>query len=335
MQLYQSVISQMAESHILLVDDEPMILSSLSRLLEDDYVVHTAGGGAQALEIVRREAIKVVISDQRMPGMLGHEVLRQVKTLSPNTIRMLLTGYSDLDAIISSVNAGEIFRYINKPWKADNLINLVKLAIQIYDRITMLQAKENTAVPKTQPVTAPKPLATNEKIGSVLFVDSSSSEVIAFAEKFGKRFEIGAATTVDEAFRELAKKPYNVVVSNVTFSDVDGISFLTTIRQEYPNIVSVILTEVKDAMLAVRAINELNVFKYLVKPMPEEQVMKVLEDAAEKNKLYTQSTHHNVRLTAETIAPEAVSPKIEESALRLRLRAAQALLSKTNLRNES
>ncbi|MGQ9805685.1 MAG: response regulator [Chlorobiales bacterium] len=122
--------------------DEPMVLSSLSRLLEDDYIVHTASGGAQAMEIVKREPIKVVISDQRMPGMLGHEVLRQIKLISPNTIRMLLTGYSDLDAIISSVNAGEIFRYINKPWKADNLCNLVKLGIQIYDRITHLQAKE-------------------------------------------------------------------------------------------------------------------------------------------------------------------------------------------------
>jgi DNA-binding NtrC family response regulator len=322
----------MTESHILLVDDEPMILSSLSRLLEDDYVVHTASSGMQALDLIRLEAIKVVISDQRMPGMLGHEVLRQIKVLSPNTIRMLLTGYSDLDAIISSVNAGEIFRYINKPWKADNLVNLVKLGIQIYDRITTLQAKETVKSP-VQP--AAKPLAANEKLGKVLYVESNVNEVAAFLQKFGTRFEVSGAHTIDEAFQALAKQQVSVVISNVTFSDVDGVSFLNTIRQEYPHIVSVILTEIKDAMLAVRAINELNVFKYLVKPMPDEQIQKILEEAVEKNNLYTQAPSQNTRYTAESIAPEAVSPKIEESALRLRLRAAQALLSKTNLRNES
>lgn len=72
-----------SESHILLVDDEPMVLSSLSRLLEDDYVVHTANGGLQALEVVKREPIKVVISDQRMPGMLGMKCCDTLSTSAP------------------------------------------------------------------------------------------------------------------------------------------------------------------------------------------------------------------------------------------------------------
>ncbi|MFQ3598514.1 MAG: response regulator [Chloroherpetonaceae bacterium] len=323
-----------SESHILLVDDEPMVLSSLSRLLEDDYTVHTANGGTQALEIVKREPIKVVISDQRMPGMLGHEVLRQVKLISPNTIRMLLTGYSDLDAIISSVNAGEIFRYINKPWKADNLCNLVKLGIQIYDRITHLQAKEQ-AKAESQKIPARVHIEVEEKHGGVLFVDYNEGEVKMLVDKFSKGFDVSGVSSIDEAFKELAKRPVSVVVSNVNFGDVDGISFLNTIRQEYPHVVTVILTEVKDATLAVRSINELSVFKYLVKPASDDVIGKTISEAVEKNKLYTKAPNANIRQTAETIAPEMVSPKIEESALRLRLRAAQALLSKTNLRNES
>jgi DNA-binding NtrC family response regulator len=323
-----------SESHILLVDDEPMVLSSLSRLLEDDYMVHTANGGVQALEIVKREPIKVVISDQRMPGMLGHEVLRQVKIISPNTIRMLLTGYSDLDAIISSVNAGEIFRYINKPWKADNLCNLVKLGIQIYDRITHLQAKEQ-AKAESQKIPARVHIEVEEKHGGVLFVDYNESEVKTLVDKFSKGFDVSGVSSVDEAFKELAKRPVSVVVSNVNFGDVDGISFLNTIRQEYPHVVTVILTEVKDATLAVRSINELSVFKYLVKPASDDIIGKTISEAVEKNKLYSKVPNANIRQTAEAIAPEMVSPKIEESTLRLRLRAAQALLSKTNLRNES
>ncbi len=323
-----------SESHILLVDDEPMVLSSLSRLLEDDYTVHTANGGIQALEIVKREPIKVVISDQRMPGMLGHEVLRQIKSISPNTVRMLLTGYSDLDAIISSVNAGEIFRYINKPWKADNLCNLVKLGIQIYDRISQLQAREQ-AKAESQKIPSRVHIEVEEKHGSVLFVDYNENEVKTLVDKFSKGFDVSGVSSVDEAFKELAKRPVSVVVSNVNFGDVDGISFLNTIRQEYPHIVTVILTEVKDATLAVRSINELSVFKYLVKPTSDDIIGKTISEAVEKNKLYTKAPNANIRQTAEAIAPEIVSPKIEESALRLRLRAAQALLSKTNLRNES
>ena len=323
-----------SESHILLVDDEPMVLSSLSRLLEDDYVVHTANGGLQALEVVKREPIKVVISDQRMPGMLGHEVLRHIKHISPNTIRMLLTGYSDLDAIISSVNAGEIFRYINKPWKADNICNLVKLGIQIYDRITQLQAKGH-AKAESQKIPTRVHIEVEEKHGSVLFVDYDESEVKMLVEKFSKGFDVSGVSSIDEAFKELAKRPVSVIVSNINFGDVDGISFLNTIRQEYPQVVTVILTEVKDATLAVRSINELNVFKYLVKPTSDDIIEKTLSEAIEKNKLYTKAPDTNIRQTAETIAPEMMTKKIEESTLRLRLRAAQALLSKTNLRNES
>ncbi|MDX2130029.1 MAG: response regulator [Chloroherpetonaceae bacterium] len=326
----------MPESHILLVDDEPMVLSSLSRLLEDDYTVHTADGGAKAIELAKKYPIKVVISDQRMPGMLGHEVLRQIKAISPNTIRMLLTGYSDLDAIISSVNAGEIFRYINKPWKADNLCNLVKLGIQIYDKITLLQNQETQKPSSGVPLGVQRSvhIEVEEKSGSVLFVDYGPNEAKNLADKFSKGFDVTSATSVDEAFKELAKRPISVVVSNVNFGDIDGISFLNTIRQEYPNVITVILTEVKDATLAVRSINELGVFKYLVKPTADNVIEQTIKDAAQRSKSYQSTPTQNVRQAAETIAPDLVTPKIEESALRLRLRAAQALLSKTNLRSE-
>ena len=76
----------------------------------------TAENGALALEFVKRFGIHVVVSDQRMPSMTGVELLRQVKELSPNSVRMLLTGYSDLAAIVGSINEGEVFRFVKKPW---------------------------------------------------------------------------------------------------------------------------------------------------------------------------------------------------------------------------
>lgn len=333
----------MSLSDILLVDDEPMVLSSLTRLLEDDYNVHSAENGMKAIELARHHPIKVVISDQRMPGMLGHEVLREIKLLSPNTIRMLLTGYSDLDAVISSVNSGEIFRYINKPWRADNLMSLVKLGVQIYDQINRLQSQQmskpvsatgaatlNTgATASAATVKHSVHIEVDEKHGNVLFVDYSADEVKKLTDKFGRTFDVTGATSIDEAFKELARKPVSVVVSNVNFGDVDGIAFLNTIKEEYPHIVTVILTEIKDATLAVRSINELNVFKYLIKPAGDEVIEKTITDAVDKNKRYAAAPLQNTRYAAAVIAPEAKpAPKPDESELRLRLRAAQALLAK-------
>jgi response regulator RpfG family c-di-GMP phosphodiesterase len=101
---------------ILLVDDEERILRSLSMLLRTQYQIFATSDGHEALKILRQENIHVVISDQRMPVMSGTELLRQARDIAPDTIRILLTGYSDADAALDALNDGEIFRYINKPW---------------------------------------------------------------------------------------------------------------------------------------------------------------------------------------------------------------------------
>jgi DNA-binding NarL/FixJ family response regulator len=119
-------------------------------------------------------------------------------------------------------------------------------------------------------------------------------------------FNAVAVNSIDAAFQEMAKKPVSVIVSNINFGDVDGVSFLDTVRREYPNTVSVILTEVKDAQLAIRSINELNVFRYLVKPMPEDQISHTLEKAIERSKAFRATPHKNVLKMAEEIAPERI-----------------------------
>ncbi len=320
------------KSNILFVDDEPMILSSLNMLFKSKYKVYLAENGFDALEIIKSVPIKVCVSDQRMPGMLGHELLRQVKEISPNTVRMLLTGYSDLDAIIGSVNAGEVFRFINKPWQGEFMLYMVKLGVEIYDKVSLIQEEEMQKVDETvtdeHPATGHRVhIEVEEESPTVLFVDYSEDETKNLVDKYGSAYNAVAVNSIDDAFQEMAKKPVSVIVSNINFGDVDGVSFLDTVRREYPNTVSVILTEVKDAQLAIRSINELNVFRYLVKPMPEDQIAHTLEKAIERSKAYKATPHKNVLKMAEEIAPEKFQ-KNEESTLRLRLRAAQALLNK-------
>ncbi|MBS1158866.1 MAG: diguanylate cyclase protein [Proteobacteria bacterium] len=110
------------ERTILLVDDEESILSSLKRLFRrDGYRILTAAGGELGLAALAQNAVDVVISDQRMPNMTGVEFLRQVKGLYPDTVRIVLSGYTELNSITEAINEGAIFKFLTKPWDDDQL----------------------------------------------------------------------------------------------------------------------------------------------------------------------------------------------------------------------
>jgi response regulator RpfG family c-di-GMP phosphodiesterase len=121
----------MATYRILCIDDEPNILASLVRVCRPHgYVVTTATSGDDALAMLEREPVDIVISDMRMPGMDGTAVLEQVRARWPDTVRLLLTGHSDIDATIGAINRGEIHRYIGKPWNEAELLLIVRQALE-------------------------------------------------------------------------------------------------------------------------------------------------------------------------------------------------------------
>ena len=116
---------------LLCVDDEPNILSSLKRLFHHQhYTVLTADSGAAGLEILQQRHVDLVISDMRMPQMNGAEFLEKVRSTWPETIRLLLTGYADVGAIIDAINRGEIYRYITKPWDDNDIVLIVRHALE-------------------------------------------------------------------------------------------------------------------------------------------------------------------------------------------------------------
>ena len=121
------------EIKILCVDDEPNVLNSVRRLfLDEEYEVFTAPTAQAGLEILDQEHIHIVISDYRMPNMNGVEFLREVRTRWPDTVRIVLSGYADMAAIVSAINEGEIYRFIPKPWNDDDLKVTVANAIERY-----------------------------------------------------------------------------------------------------------------------------------------------------------------------------------------------------------
>ena len=118
---------------LLIVDDEKPIVDSLNGLFRRDYQVFTGTSAAEGLEVLAREKIDVVLSDQRMSPVDGTEFLVQVKEKSPETVRILVTGYADIQSVIRAVNYGQIYGYVTKPWKPDELETLVKQAVQHLD----------------------------------------------------------------------------------------------------------------------------------------------------------------------------------------------------------
>jgi putative nucleotidyltransferase with HDIG domain len=116
---------------VLCVDDEPNILSALRRAFRGTgYRVLVADGGAQALQVLASETVHLVISDMRMPGMDGAQLLEQVRRQWPEISRMLLTGHADVGSTIAAINRGEIFRYIAKPWNQDDLLLAAREALE-------------------------------------------------------------------------------------------------------------------------------------------------------------------------------------------------------------
>jgi putative two-component system response regulator len=118
---------------VLFVDDEPMILRSIERLFINSlHRIMTTDDVEEALCIVEREQVAVVVSDQRMPKMQGTELLEKVKRVSPPTVKILLTGYADLATAVRAINSGEVFRFISKPWDDDELSSLLEDALRRY-----------------------------------------------------------------------------------------------------------------------------------------------------------------------------------------------------------
>ena len=116
---------------LLCVDDEANILSALRRLFRPHgYTVLTAGGGEEGLEILAREPVDLIISDMRMPVMDGARFLGEARKRHPDTVRLLLTGYADMESTIEAINAGQISRYISKPWNDQDVLLTVREALE-------------------------------------------------------------------------------------------------------------------------------------------------------------------------------------------------------------
>lgn len=115
---------------ILVVDDEPANLRLLERLFRDNYNVITAESGEDALRLLEQNDVALMITDQRMPGMTGIELVKHAATLRPHLVRIILTGYTDVESLVEAINSGQVYKYVTKPWNNDDLRQTVTRALE-------------------------------------------------------------------------------------------------------------------------------------------------------------------------------------------------------------
>lgn len=120
---------------LLIVDDEPDVCDSVHDLLRREFRVLKAHDANEGYRIMQEEEVHIIMTDQRMPRITGVQLLEKVKAKHPQAVRMLFTGYADLESIIAAINQGHIYQFLKKPWQPEDLIAAVRLAADEYDRM--------------------------------------------------------------------------------------------------------------------------------------------------------------------------------------------------------
>jgi DNA-binding NtrC family response regulator len=118
---------------VLIVDDEPINLMMLQKVLRTKFIVKTAGSGQEALAILKREVVSLLITDQRMPGMTGTDLMRQSRLIVPDMFCILMTAESDMDTLMNAIVESGAIRVINKPWDAAKILIQVEDALEKYE----------------------------------------------------------------------------------------------------------------------------------------------------------------------------------------------------------
>lgn len=283
------------KSKILCIDDEPNIVRSLQWLLQKEFEVLTAGSGQEALALVHQHDFDVVISDQRMPVMTGVEVLREVKRLSPRTMRILLTGYSDMQAIVKSVNESEVFRFINKPWNIAELPQVVAQAAEI--------ARSRPAE-SGEEVTEDMPIVANGDC--ILVIDDDPAMAQAVSEVVGEAAKVSYSQNLADAVGILNKESVSVIVSETRVGSIDATRLVRLMKSRHPEIVTVMLTDDGDADTVTALINQGQIYRFVPKPVRSGYLKLVINSALRKHSSLSLEPALNGRHVVEATAAGTV-----------------------------
>lgn len=241
---------------ILCIDDEARILRALKALFRE-YEVFITSEPKLAIHLAKEKDIDVIVCDQRMPQMLGVEVLREIKLVQPRAMRILLTGYSDLSAVLASVNEGEVYRFINKPWINEELRAVVLEAANI---------ARDVPLPSLTPITE-KEKDEARKAAGVLVIEDDPETQNRLREILGAHYQVRFASNAERALQVLEQHETGVVISEAETQAGDWTQLIKVLKRYHPEIPSVVITDRANAQLAIDLINEGQVYRMLLKPV--------------------------------------------------------------------
>ena len=251
----------MQKPKIAFIDDEPRILRSLKMHFRQSHDVFITTDASELMKYVSEHDVQVVISDQRMPDKQGTEVLRDIKAASPNTLRILLTGYADLNAVIDSVNEGEIYRYITKPWQNDELKQIVNKATEIAQQTQ--EITQNTMQGNDTQKVSGGITGSNRNI---LVLDDDESVYQQIKSHVKSAYTVSWASNLEQAAKLLQKKRFGVTITDSTLNKENITPIVYALKNIQPDLMVLMLTEFKDAHMVIDLINKGQVYRCLPRP---------------------------------------------------------------------
>lgn len=277
---------------VLCVDDEPNILRSLHWMLRKEFHVMTAPDGPTALEMLRKHDFDVIVSDQRMPGMMGSEFLHEACALAPRAMRILLTGYSDMQAILLSINEGEVFRFVHKPWSNDELSRTVR---------------EAALIARTQPA-PPVPIAAQAEAAStcgerILVLDQDPHLLEVLQQVASPGTQLCPAQSLSGAIAVLDAGRVAVMVSETRLGRVDTTPLLKLLKQSRPEIVTIVISEDSDVDTVVKLINQGQIYRFIPKPVKPNFLRIMLASAVHKHQALAKEPGYARRHQVDKVPP--------------------------------
>ena len=241
-----------ARMRVLFVDDDERVLNALRALFRAEYDVVLAGNAGEALALLRGEPdIPIVVSDQRMPGTTGVEFLREVRKSHPRTIRLLLTGYSDLAAMVGSINEGEVFRFVKKPWDNEEI------------RATLAEAAALSA----RLAAPPEPRKSAPAEGSILVIDPQQGLARGLEKLVAGKAGVKLVSTVPEAARLLQSGEFAAILADQKVGAAELVKLFRVVKAKRPETLSILVADEADSDLVASLINEAQIYRFLTRPI--------------------------------------------------------------------
>lgn len=268
----------MRKPRVLCVDDEPGVLRMLEWLLESQFDVTCTTDTREARAHLRSDDFEVVISDHRMPGMLGTEFLRLARTESPNTLRLMLSSHSNFTEMLDAVNASEVFRFIPKPWDDQQLLATVEYAAAV---------ARSVPLPDLEPIVETDDdsawAARDDEALLLLDPDPATAEQIR--ELLGAHAPMYWARSIDEANALIARHAMAVLLVETQIGGTSTLNWIRAVKRSQPHAVSIAMSADRDWAIVVRLINEAQIFRFLSKPWDGALVRRMLHAGLMRHRL--------------------------------------------------